>query len=93
MARIDERIAELTAARDNIQKQIDYLTGDGGKVTGFLKRAEAGGTLPSTVTFSDAALLIDLWEKYKATGEIPSTRSTSGEKPQGEQGEPDVRPN
>ena len=75
MARIDDRIAELTGVLNDIQRQLDVLTSkEFGDVEGFLRQAEAASSIPSSVTATDAALLINLWEKYKAG----PTRSTSG---------------
>lgn len=94
MARIDDRIAELMAARNSLQEEIDLLTSTKfGDVTNFLKQVEAGALLPS-MTQSDAALLIDLWEKYKTSGAIPATRSIPDVSPATSEGESNAsRPN
>lgn len=95
MGQIEERIAALVRARDDAQAEIERLTSTkNGDVLGFLKQAEAGGSLPLTVTLRDAALLIDLWEKYKEAGEIPATRSIPDVSPATSEGESNAsRPN
>lgn len=63
---IDDRIKEIQGVITQLQAELDLLQGQSGKVIEFIKQARSDGSFPEKANETDAATIIDLWEKFKS---------------------------
>lgn len=64
MGTIEERLAELKAARADLDSRISALEAESGKIIEFIKTVYPDG-LPKNLTFEDVADIVAKWEAFQ----------------------------